>query len=156
MATTLQDSQVSITVSELKTQGTVSSTTSKNHTASSSIREFMHSFRKLPSAFTNLLEFKSAPTESGAQFDAAQVKHIRITNMDDTALASLALVYGEQISGSVGTFSINLGPGESFIMGNPINWCYEAEGAPQRDLLMIRARGLNGTEPDVELIVATE
>jgi hypothetical protein len=156
MATTLQDSQVTVSISEEKLQGRTTGTTSKNHIASSSIREFIHAYRKISTGFTDLLEFKASPTESGAQFDADLVKHIRITNLDDSAEIGLAFVYGEQITGTVGTFTIKLRAGESFIMGNPIEWCYEVEGAPERDLLKIRARGLNLTTPDVEVVVASE
>ena len=156
MASTLADMTLTASVSETKTSGGTTTTFGKSRTISSTIREFVHLNRKLTAAFIPLVEFKSTPTESGVQFDADTTKYIRITNLDDSANASLALVYGEQIGGAVGTFSLKLGPGDTFLIGNPINWCFEAEGAPQRDLLSIEARGLDSATPDIEVVIGSE
>lgn len=155
MASKLPNMRVTQTVTEVKTKGNDSTTFSTERKISNQIREFAHLYRKVAAAYNLLLEFKSAPTESGVQFDSDNVQYVRITNLDDSADAALALVYGEQISGAVGTFSQKLRAGESFIMGNPIDFCYEAEGAPQRDILQIKARGLDGETPDLEIVIAS-
>jgi len=156
MASTLADMTLTASISETKTSGGTTTTFGKSRTISSAIREFVHLNRKVSGAFTPLVEFKSSPTESGVQFDADLVKYVRITNLDDSAKASLALIYGEQISGTVGTFSLSLGPGDSFVMGSPIEYCFEAEGAPQRDVLSIEARGLSSATPDIEVVIGSE
>ena len=122
----------------------------RGYTPSSSVREFAHLFRKLTAAYLDLVEFKSSPTESGSQFDADQVKYVRITNLDNSDNVALAIHYG-----SSSVFSWLLRPGETFMMGNPLAAAFEAEGAPTRDITKIRARGISAT-PDVELIVGSE
>ena len=150
MASTLPDSTIATTITESRTTGSSVSITPHTYTPSSVIRELAHMYRKLSAAYTELLEFKSSPTESGSQFDLDLVKYIRITNLDNADNVALAIHYGP--SGAV--FSWLLRPGESFVMGSPLACAFESEGAPTRDVNKIEARGISAT-PDVEVVVGS-
>ena len=156
MGSTLSDITLSSSIIETKTVSGNSSTFGKSRTVSTSIREFAHLNRKVTGAFVPLLEFKSTTTESGVQFDADLVKYVRITNLDDTASAALAIIYGEQGNPPTGTISIKLEPRSSGVMGSPSNYCFEGEGVPTRDVQSIEARGIDGATPDIEVIVGSE
>ena len=150
MASTLASGTLDVNISESCVLGGRDVGNSTRQTPSSSVREFAHMFRKLTAIYLDLVEFEPSPSESGPQFDAAQVKYVRITNLDDSDSVALSIHYG-----SGPKFSWKLGPKQSFVMGSPLAAAFEGEGLPVRDVTKIRARGLSAT-PDIELVVGSE
>lgn len=158
MASTLTNSTLTVTLTEKCIMDGTDVGKTRGYTVSTAIREFAHLFRNLTAAFLPLLSFASTERESGVQFDADLVKYVRVTNLDDSAKIGLVIVYGDATVNPVtetGRFTVQIGPLETWMMGSPIDYCFEGEGVPYRDVIALEARGLSGATPDIEVVVGS-
>jgi len=102
---------------------------------------------------TTLLTFNAAVHGAAGAIDLQDAKYIRVTNKDDSVAVELAVV------GAATLYQIELGPGESHILGNPeALMLSEADTSPSfgtmADLASIQV-AVGGAAVDVEVFVAS-
>lgn len=117
----------------------------------SSIRVYSRQFRKIINGVADsdiIVGFLGNPTNR--DFDSDDVKYVRVTNLDDTNDLAVVLVV---TGGSNYTFRIQ--PGHSFVMGSPTDYFKASEGAPDVDVVQIKAGYLTGSSIDIEVVVGS-
>lgn len=79
-----------------------------------SIESIHESSRVLGSTIEQIISMIDTPASDALTLDIQKVKYIRLTNLDDADTISLGVI---QHSGTAGSFSLKLLPGESFVAG---------------------------------------
>ena len=103
---------------------------------------------------TTVLTFNADVHGAAGALDVNNVKYIRITNLDDTEAAEVAMV------ASATSFMVALRAGESYILGCPDDlMLIEADASPSfgtlLDVVTIQVRPTGSAVVDIEVFVAS-
>ena len=118
-----------------------------------SIRVYSRQFRKIVTDISDpdadiILSFNGSPTDR--DFDNDDVKYVRVTNLDGAN--DLAVVLG--VTGG-GNYTFRIKPGHSFTMGSPNDYFKASLGAPNIDVVQIKAAYITGPSIDIEIVVGS-
>tara|TARA_R100001082_G_scaffold49951_1_gene27033 strand:+ start:2418 stop:2882 length:465 start_codon:yes stop_codon:yes gene_type:complete len=153
MASTISAATLTVTITEAVTLNGYDQGSSNSLTISSVNEVMKRIVTCTASQTTTLVTFAASVHTSVHALDVEDTKYIRITNKDDTNAIELAVV------GAATLYQVELGAGESHILGNPdAVMLAEADTSPSfgtmADIASIQVNP-GGNAVDVELFVAS-
>lgn len=108
MATTLNTADLTVNIQESITLNGAAYDQTTTHTISDCYNVMKRVYRLLGAADHTILDFKAAPTDQ--EFDADDIKYIRITNLDDTNTITVSF------SGQTTSAGVDIEAGESTVI----------------------------------------
>ena len=152
MATTITAATLTVTLTESLSLGGNNFGGSKELTVASITEAFKRVVRCMNSQTTTIATFSGNAFASANAIDLEDAKYIRVTNLDDTNDAEVAVV------GAATLYQVRLSAGESHILGAPDDLMLaEADTSPSfgtmADIASIQVNPA-GNDVDVEIFVA--